>query len=373
MLPNRKRFRSTGNYLLACGSELSAPLLRTMAAARTSGSATPPERWRRGVILGADHIGDILYNTSSLAHLREGLPNCEWQFVADPPANEILLGNPYLSRVITRAEFRAVPTGTYDVALCYNSGMNWRDLVLAASRGIPNCIGYSDKGFSGLITFPISVRFPQPYPAYFRDLVGQLIGRQGDWSLRPRIYPTAVQESNALRIWQESVTDINKPVIACFASSRQPSGVWPAEKVVEILALLEAQLDGPAVLCGTAADRAMLEELKNRFQLRASIVAGKLDLLSLGCFLRRCAVVLCPDSGPRHIANAVGTPVVFVRNLAVRKIETGAYCETEIDVAPELECIPPDKQANAFGLIKPEIVAERVRACLSGEQRTRCP
>ncbi len=89
-------------------------------------------------------------------------------------------------------------------------------------------------------------------------------------------------------------------------------------------------------------------------------MAGDLRLLPLACFLQRCAVVLCPDSGPRHLANAVGTPVVFVRNIAVGKVETGVYCETEIDVAPGLERVSLSKQQTAFAMLTPESVASRV-------------
>ncbi len=83
MLPNRKRFRSSGKYALACGSEVLSPLLRALSR---SDRETPPQAWRRGLILGADHIGDVLYNTASLAHLRAGLPECHWSYVAEPPA-----------------------------------------------------------------------------------------------------------------------------------------------------------------------------------------------------------------------------------------------------------------------------------------------
>ena len=53
--------------------------------------------------------------------------------------------------------------------------------------------------------------------------------------------------------------------------------------------------------------------------------------------MKRCSLVFCPDSGPRHIANAVGTPVVFVRNLFSDRVETGSYCSNEWDLAAGLD------------------------------------
>ncbi|MEO8044795.1 MAG: glycosyltransferase family 9 protein, partial [Spartobacteria bacterium] len=120
------------------------------------------------------------------------------------------------------------------------------------------------------------------------------------------------------------------------------------------------------------SDAALLEALKAEFGLQAVMLTGQLGLLSLGFFLRKCAVVLCPDSGPRHLANAVETPVVFVRNFAVGRIETGAYCETEIDAAPpELERVVATDQVSAFERLSPENVAEFVRQRVPGTDLTR--
>jgi hypothetical protein len=56
----------------------------------------------------------------------------------------------------------------------------------------------------------------------------------------------------------------------------------------------------------------------------------------------------------------MSVPVVFLRNFAVRKIETGVYIESEIDAAPDVECVPPTEQMDAFSSVKPSEVAARV-------------
>jgi ADP-heptose:LPS heptosyltransferase len=279
--------------------------------------------------------------------------------VAPSPASEVIAHHPAIASCAPSLE-SLVSAAPIDVAICYNSGAYWRELIQAARLGIPNRVGYVHKGFSGLVTHRISINYPQPYPFYFRDLVGQVTGRTADWAVRPVIYPGPDDEAQARRVWQEAGFNAVDPVIACFMTSRQASGVCPPEKFAEGLACLEARGSVQTVICGTAADGETLERLKAAFALQARIVAGKLSLLSLGCFLRRCAVVLCPDSGPRHLANAVGRPVVFVRNLAVGKIETGAYLESEIDAAPDSERLSPMEQAGAFALLKPEALAARV-------------
>jgi len=52
--------------------------------------------------------------------------------------------------------------------------------------------------------------------------------------------------------------------------------------------------------------------------------------------------------------------VVFIRNLAVKKIETGAYCDTEYDMAPDVECVPSEDQDRLLRQTTPEMVAAKV-------------
>ena len=355
----RHTFRKRSNFAIAALSEAAAPILRLSAGFISHGKPSLPGEWRQGVLLGAGHIGDVLYNTASLRFLKESLPACEWHFVAPSPASEVIAHHPAIASCAPNLESLS-SVAPIDVAICYNSGAYWRELLQAARLGIPNRVSYAHKGFSGLVTLPIRINYPQPYPFYFRDLVGQLINRAPDWPVRPIIYPGPDDEARAQLVWQEAGFAAGGAVIACFMTSRQASGVCPPEKFAESLACLESRGDVQTAICGTAADGETLERLRAAFGLKARIVAGKLSLLSLGCFLRRCAVVLCPDSGPRHLANAVGTPVVFVRNLAVGKMETGAYLESEIDAAPDLERLSPKDQAGAFALLKPAAVAAQV-------------
>ena len=359
----RQAFRKKTNLAVAVLSEVTAPILRASASAIARGTPSHPDQWRECALVGAAHIGDVLYNTASLRVLRERFPKCNWHFVAPPSASEVLRNNPYLtgcSPGLGKLGRRI----KLDAVICYNSAGYWRELIEAAILRIPNRVAYSHKGFSGLVTFPIAIDFPQPYPAYFRELVAQLTGRAPNWSLRPEIYPTATDEVEAKVAWDELGFDNRGPVVACFLTSRQRSGVWPAEKFADSIAHLESARPIQTVLCGTTSDEPLLKELKERFQLRSHILAGQLGLLSLGCFLRRCAVVLCPDSGPRHIANAVGTRLAFVRNIAVGKIETGKYCETEADLAPDFECVPQSDQPEIFEQLRPQAAAERVVSLL---------
>jgi ADP-heptose:LPS heptosyltransferase len=361
--PDLSSFRNPANYALACLSELAGPAIHVATVLRGGAKPRPSREWRRAILWGAGHIGDVLYNTGSLPALQRGLPECAWFHAAPPLAAGALAGNPHLAGTCDPRDL-ASRIGEFDAVVCYNSGASWRETIAAWRWKVPNRAAYVHKGFSALATHSIPIRRPQSYPAYFRDLVSHLTGLSPDWPLRPLVYPGAAHEREASDLWQHLELGA-RPVVAAFITSRQASGVWPAERFGESLRVLHERLDCETLLLGSAEDEPALQATRERLGLASRVVAGKLSLLGLVCFLRRCRVVLATDSGPRHLANAAGVPVCFVPNLAVAKIETGAYLDTETDLAPDLESVPAAGQAAAFASIDPRRVAEIVAATLT--------
>jgi heptosyltransferase-2 len=382
--PRREDFQRGSNYRFAFLSEALRGPLRWLAAQWCGGvPPTEPKAWRRGVILGSSHIGDVLYNTPSLPALRAGLPECQWTYVAAKAGAEALRENPFLEEVVAIEEPRdhrewmarrraALANRRFDVALSYSA--SWADLMLAARLGIPNRVGYVHKGFSGLVTHPVAIRFPQPFPAYFRDLVCQLTGTTPETipSLRPLVYGTAEDEAAAHHLGATLGLDWNgAPILACAVTSRQPSGIWPRDRFLASIRYVREKQPCPVIYFGAKSDAADLRELADRTGPGAHVVAGDLNLQAMVALLRRCRVALTTDSGARHLANAAGIPVVFVRNLGVRRVETGPYCETEHDMAPtELELIPPSEQAAVFARIEPGEVGEQILRLLAAPRGT---
>jgi len=362
-------FRNPWLYLPALGTEAMAPLLRAWARIRT-GPPTPPERWRKGILIGESHIGDVLYNTSSLPRLKEGLPQCDWVYLAEPPASEVLRDNPNLAGVAAfprpfgrgardQKTLAWLKAQTFDVALCYNCGMYRRDLALAIRAGIPNRVGYGHKGFSGWVTHPAPFRHRQPYPAYFRDLVAHLTGQPPLGTLRPQVFPDSADEKMADGVRQRLRGTPGLPWLACFVTTRQPSGSWPREAFGRVLQLLQKHWN--VVLCGAAGDREILQQVQQSHCPDAEILAGDLPLRALVAFLKHCRACLCADSGPRHLANAAGIPVFFPRNLWFGKEEAGPYLPTEHDFSPPMEHLSHERQAKLLREIPPAPVAEMLR------------
>jgi ADP-heptose:LPS heptosyltransferase len=257
----------------------------------------------------------------------------------------------------------------FDAALCSNPLHYLQDLKLALELGIPSRAGYTYKGLSGWVTHPITIQYPQPFPDYFRDFVAQLTGEEPTWASRPVVQTTREDAEKAEALWKKLPREEGKPVIACFMTSRQSRGVWPAEAFARTLQILASRNAATLLLCGATSDRPLLARINHDYALHATIHAGELGLRALVCFLKHLSVVITTDSGPRHLANAAGVPVVFIRNLAFKKSEAGSYCETEYDMASDAESISLRKQDRFLRQTTPESVAAKVLELLQQERR----
>jgi ADP-heptose:LPS heptosyltransferase len=370
---NRDDFRKSSNYYLAMASELAGPALRAISRL-SCGLPTPRESWRKGLIISHTHIGDVLYRTPSLPHLAAALPKCEWHYLASPESAPVLLENPAVAKALpfVRGEdswsldtgaFAKLKKERYDVALCSNSLRHYPDFALAVALGIPNRVGYAHRGLSAVLTHPIAVEHPAPFPAYFREMVAQLCQVEPDWPLTPRLTISAADRAEAEEFLAGFARD-NTALVACCPFSRQPVGRWPESFFVDTMNLLAKATPIRVLLCGSAPERSSLERCAATLTPPTRILGGELKLAAFAALLLKCHVVLSQDSAPRHLGNAAGTPVVFLRNLAAVPEESGVYCETETDAAPPGRVTNESELAALQVTLSPAAVAEKLLGIL---------
>ncbi len=347
-------FRQKRNLLLAYATEAISPALRAAASIRSRSAPTLPAAWRRGLILSHTHIGDLLYRTPSLKVLAEQLPECRWSYATSSQSAEVLSNNPHISEVLPVVQgensWNLAPGGyaelasrEFDVVLCTNTLRHHPDLALAAALGIPSRYGFSGKGLSGLMTSRVPLPFPSSYPSYFQRMVADVTGTSPDWPLRPRLYPAEEHRVQADAILDRSGLDRSQPIVVCSLRTRQAAGNWPADVILSVLERARSQRDFGIVFSGAPVDARFLGEVASAFPFPAATYAGEGGLLTFAAMLERCGLLLTLDSGPRHIGNAMGIPVVFARNLAHSRVEAGIYCATETDLAPAVEYLGHDE------------------------------
>ncbi|RLV55491.1 glycosyltransferase family 9 protein [Aeromicrobium phragmitis] len=107
----------------------------------------------------------------------------------------------------------------------------------------------------------------------------------------------------------------DRPIVGIHPGATDPRRRWPAERFAEVVS--SALAEGAAVVVvgdetDVPAADVIVAQAEHEAPGRLRSLAGKLDLGELCAVLEACAVVIGNDSGPRHLAQAVGTPTVGI-------------------------------------------------------------
>jgi lipopolysaccharide heptosyltransferase I len=109
--------------------------------------------------------------------------------------------------------------------------------------------------------------------------------------------------------------EMPESLVALQASGGRAIKQWPPERFADAAVRLARDMSAAVVLTGGHEDRVVVGEVQSRLisaGVRALPVQGTLDLVIQAAVLSRCRLLLTGDTGPMHLAAAVGTPVVAV-------------------------------------------------------------
>jgi ADP-heptose:LPS heptosyltransferase len=128
--------------------------------------------------------------------------------------------------------------------------------------------------------------------------------------LEARLRPLGRYAPDVDKLLRDRDDRMSAPLVAIHPGATDPRRRWPAQKFGEVAAACAAE--GCRVLVvGTPEERGLAAEVVSTAGSdRVGSVAGRLTVGALAALLDRCDVLLANDSGPRHLAQALGTPTV---------------------------------------------------------------
>ncbi len=89
-----------------------------------------------------------------------------------------------------------------------------------------------------------------------------------------------------------------------------PYKQWPEEYFAALGDLLTQKLSAQLFIVGGEGDRSVADRVISKMKHKPVDFAGKLNILELAALLERCDLMVTNDTGPMHLAAAVGRPVV---------------------------------------------------------------
>jgi ADP-heptose:LPS heptosyltransferase len=107
------------------------------------------------------------------------------------------------------------------------------------------------------------------------------------------------------------IPDDGRPLVALHPGATDPRRRWPALRFAAVGDAI-ASAGARVIVTGSADEAELVGEVLDQMHCPAEGLAGQLSLGALVGVLARCAVVVSNDTGPRHLAAAVGTATVGI-------------------------------------------------------------
>jgi len=268
--------------------------------------------------------GDLLLTTPALRALRASVPTARIDVLASRGMGQILAENPDVDRVIEfdrksvrsgLALYARLARGGYDAVLDLVS--NPRSAFLTRLTRAPVRVGYDIAGRRGAYTLRVP-REPtgpdgRPVIRYAPEAALDLLRAAG---IEARGLDLTFHVSNEARgaaeRWlasPEAARDESLPIVACLPTGSWPAKTWPPERFAEAM---DALADAATILwLWGPGERAAVESARAAMRAR-SLLAPPTGWQELGALLARCAVLVSNDSGPKHVAVALGIPTVTI-------------------------------------------------------------
>jgi ADP-heptose:LPS heptosyltransferase len=118
-----------------------------------------------------------------------------------------------------------------------------------------------------------------------------------------------VARENDVGYWRRYVGAQGKTLLV-HPGSRSPWRIWPADRFAAVCDRVQDELGAQVVLVGGPAEGRLLAEIRGLLRTHVLAPDEPPSLPRLAALARACSALLCHDSGPMHVAAAVGTPVV---------------------------------------------------------------
>jgi lipopolysaccharide heptosyltransferase II len=279
----------------------------------------------RILVTRTDRIGDLVLSTPVFGQLRKKFPDAWIAGLTFPENRGVIEGNPFLDECLFYDKSGSERGGWATLQFSRKLRQKKFDVILhlhATNRmhlvgwlaGIPVRIGWRRKCAWALTHSreDIKKEGKKHEAEYNFDLLEFLGVEPPDF---PEVFfplPPKAEMSLAELLRHHGIPDTGGPRVILNPSASCPSKRWPAERFADLAALLRETYGAVLMMIGSRRDRCFNERVAGLCRVPLYDFSGRLSLPMLGWLLKKSALLISNDSGPVHIASAVGTPVISI-------------------------------------------------------------
>jgi ADP-heptose:LPS heptosyltransferase len=281
---------------------------------------TPPKKI---ILLRASRIGDFINATPAFQSIRSAFPDAKIDILTLPMLGQIADRCPFLDETVifpgypglaeqffepkrTLEFFQRMQEREYDLAIQMQGTGVYSNpfMLMLGARWTAGFIRENDPPgrLSAVLPWPDRGHETSRVLALTEFLGIETISKVPEFHLWPEDYISGDQ----------ILSQIDPPWIGIHPSARDKTRRWPIKRFISAAAQLQQIYGGTILIFGEERERGELEDAVASVGVMYSNLAGCTTIPETGAILSRLAIFLTNDSGPAHIAYAVGTPTVTI-------------------------------------------------------------
>jgi ADP-heptose:LPS heptosyltransferase/tRNA A-37 threonylcarbamoyl transferase component Bud32 len=328
-------------------------------------------------------IGDVVNTLPLAVQLRDRFPEGRTAWVVGPAARPFLEGHPAVDEIIDfpRRNYARLPgcirkLRAFRPDVVIDAGRQIKSGLAALASGAPVRLGFDRERAKERSWIGTNWKTP---PALGRGLVLEHyleLGHALGCPEAPPRWDLAIPEA-ARRRAAALLAGAAEPVVAITVGATKEANLWPPQRLARI-ARHVCDRGGTPVLVGGPAERRRGELVALLAGRGVRDLTGCTSLMELAAVLERCRVVVAHDTGPLHIAVAVGATSLPVFG-AADPLRTGPWGQLDAVRRVELPCAPCRKRAcplgtrACMGLLEEGAVLPALDALLAGRRPAPAP
>ena len=325
--------------------------LRRSAAGRCE--APDLKNVRSILVIRLNLMGDVIFTLPAIAALRAAAPRARITALVLPYTAEVLRGSKLVDRVVTvdvnrwrrlaswlagRApreiqeavsEVRQEP---YDLCISFYGQAAAAMAILSGAR---YAVGYESEGYPRCFDLALPGKRYESgrhEAEYCMDLVRALgVSAAVEPAPRAQWHEEETRENDALlastwlpdtfsaweptvdRLLAEAGVEPGQGVVVIHPGALNMAAKrWFATEWAVVADRIQRELGRRAVLAGSISELALVEAVRREMWTKPVSLAGKTSIPELAALLKRCDLFLGGDSGPLHLASALGVPSVSI-------------------------------------------------------------
>ena len=288
------------------------------------------EQIERVVVRGANWVGDAVLTVPALRELRRVLPQAHITLATRPWAEGVFASADFIDDLlIIEAErgvrgffrqLRAWRGRRFDAALLFPNA--FAPALTAFAARVPLRFGYATDGRAALLTHSLPVpdwRSTRHEVFYYLNLVSELeralTGATAAVEREPRtdLHVSELRKAEAAKLLHARGVTFTRPLVAlCPGSTNSRAKRWPADRYAALADMMIEEAGVEVLLIGAREELGVTREVVALMRRAPVVLTGETDLAESVAVLSHVDLLVTNDTGPAHVAAALGRPVVVV-------------------------------------------------------------